>query len=77
MARRVVVPAESVPARLDLRDALPDWYWFGGPGFEIWGGNVHRHVPREHWPEFDRRFMYRIDAHGQWAESRSAVGHDD
>lgn len=73
MARRLEAPTEVEPARLDLRDALPDWYWADGPDFEIWGGAVHQHVPREYWHEFNRRYMYRVDADGGWEQSRPAV----
>ncbi|WP_344819380.1 hypothetical protein [Microbacterium soli] len=57
---------------MDLRDVLPDWHWRNGPDFEIWGGTILRYVPREHWHEFDRRFMYRVDADGGWAQTGAA-----
>ena len=74
MARRLEVPVEKQPARVDLRDALPDWYWMNGPGFKIWGGSILPHVTREHWHEFDRRFMYRVDADGGWTQTRAVPG---
>lgn len=73
MARRIEAPVEVKPARLDLRDALPDRYWRGRADFEVWGGDLHRHVPREYWHEFDRRWIYRISADGTWAVSCPAT----
>ncbi len=70
MARRVEIPTVQERPRLDLRDALPDWFWRNGPDFEVWGGTILRYVPTEHWDEFDRRYAYRVDADGRWIVSR-------
>ena len=73
MARRLQAPTPARPSRLDLREALPSWFWTDGPGFEVWGGTIARHVAREHWSDFDRRWIYTVAANGSWSTARRCV----